>query len=159
MFPYVDANDRDVRCGREMRENGVNKKKNTRTEERVLIGGCDDLEDFTVLVVSLSMKQRVSASGRASKRINGRGGRGVGTDQPTPAASLDRGGGRVELFLEAVKRPKVAVDGRFEQAVGEDPTSRVVWGEVLPEERVIDVTCRQGVGASFVSAGAIVRGN
>ena len=105
-------------------------RRRTRTEEGVLIGGCDDFKNFAGLVVSLSNETNVSAHHRDVYQRRWR----WGTDQPAPAASLYRGGGRVELFLEAVERPKVAVDGGFEEAVGEDAASGLVWGEVLPEE-------------------------
>ena len=60
--------------------------------------------------------------------------------EPAPSGALDGGDGGVEGGLEVVERAKVTLDGLLEGAVVEGSTALVGGGEVLPEERVVDVT-------------------
>ena len=68
------------------------------------------------------------------------------THKPAPARALNCHSGGIELFDKVLGRTKVMVDGVFQGAILENTTVafgvRAVWGrcEVLPEERVVDVT-------------------
>jgi hypothetical protein len=62
--------------------------------------------------------------------------------QPSPPGALDPKCRGVELFLQVVEPAKVLVNRGLERAVLKDAagsTLVVCGGEVLPEERVVDV--------------------
>jgi hypothetical protein len=86
-------------------------------EERVLVGSGRNLETLSLRVVP----------------------------EPSPAGSLDTQGSGVELLLEVIERAESLLDGLLERTVLEDTTVTLVsgsrGGEVLPEQRVVDVTC------------------
>lgn len=60
--------------------------------------------------------------------------------KPSPTRALDGGDGGVEGGLEVVERAKVTLDGLLERTILEGSTALAGGGEVLPEERVVDVT-------------------
>ncbi len=60
--------------------------------------------------------------------------------EPSPTGSLDGGNGSVEARLEVVKRAKVTLDGLLEGTVVKLSTAVTGGSQVLPEERVVDVT-------------------
>ena len=67
------------------------------------------------------------------------------TNKPAPSASLDPSGDGVELGLEHIDAAKGAFDGILERAWLQDTTVTLSFGggtgEVLPEERMVDVPC------------------
>jgi hypothetical protein len=69
-----------------------------------------------------------------------------GTYKPAPARALNGHGGGIELLDKALERAPVVLDGVFQGAILENAAVALgmlaVWGgcEVLPEERVVDVT-------------------
>ena len=67
------------------------------------------------------------------------------TNKPAPPTALDSGGGGVELVLESVDAAECAFDGVFERAGREGAALTLPLGsggsQVLPEERMVDVTC------------------
>lgn len=67
------------------------------------------------------------------------------TYEPAPAGTLDTGSGGVEFLLEVVEGAESLSDGLLERTVGEDTTVALTLGlgtsKVLPEERMVDVSC------------------
>ena len=67
------------------------------------------------------------------------------TYEPAPAGALDGRGGGVELRLEGFEGAEGLDDRVLERAVAEDAAGAFAlggrWGEVLPEERVVDMAC------------------
>lgn len=61
-------------------------------------------------------------------------------DEPSPAAALDTSKSSVDLRLELVKTAKGVVDGSCESTRRGLTTTSVLGGQVLPEERVVQVT-------------------
>lgn len=74
-------------------------------------------------------------------------GTGLGVlDQPSPAGALDAGQSGVELLLHRVEAAVVGFDGLGESTRWGLTTTLRLGSEVLPEERVVDVTaCVGGV--------------
>ena len=69
--------------------------------------------------------------------------------EPAPAGTLDTSGGGVEFLLEVVEGSESLGDGLLEGTLGEGTTVALTLGlgtsKVLPEERVVDVSCgREG---------------
>lgn len=60
--------------------------------------------------------------------------------EPAPTGALDGGDGSVEGGLEVVERTKITLDGLLEGTVLELSAALAGGSEVLPEERVVDVT-------------------
>ena len=75
----------------------------------------------------------------------------IKTHEPAPAGALDGRSGGVELLLEGVEGAPLLDDGLLEGTVTEGAAVALALGrggrEVLPEERVVDVTC--GAAASI----------
>ena len=126
MLPGVDADQGHVGCKQESNHNPNHNASalpvfisflcracgwQKLTQQRVLVGSGDDVELLGLRVVA----------------------------EPAPAAALDGGDLCVELGLELVEAAKVAVDGILECTVGELTAAVLGRGEVLPEERVVDV--------------------
>jgi len=69
------------------------------------------------------------------------------TYDPAPTRALDPSSSRVELLLQDVQRTPALADGSLERAVLERAAVTLVLDsrrrEVLPEERVVDVTYGQ----------------
>lgn len=63
----------------------------------------------------------------------------IATNEPTPSTALNCGGLRVELSLEGVNGPEVAFNGRFEGTIVQFASVSGCWGQVLPEQRMIDM--------------------
>lgn len=91
---------------------------------------------------------------KAQERVLVRGGRdfetlGLGVvPQPSPTRSLDASSGSVELLLEVLEVTESSLNGGLERTVLEDTSLTLVrrgrGSEVLPKERVVDVTlCRE----------------
>lgn len=61
--------------------------------------------------------------------------------QPAPTASLDSCSLGVEFLFECIDGTKVAFNSGLERSSFEFAAFGAGWGQVLPKERVIDVTC------------------
>jgi hypothetical protein len=94
------------------------------TQQGVLVGGGDDLEDLGLLVVAL---HHVSNTRPENNRHS--------TYEPAPARTLDGSGLGVDLLDEVVKRAKVLLDllGKGARGGGLGRV-RTGGGKVLPEE-------------------------
>jgi hypothetical protein len=112
---------------------GRNRIFGARTNQRVLVGGGDDLELLRGGVVSLNIATRLDC---LQELVSNNA-----THQPAPPAPLDRSSLGVEALLELLHRAEVALDSALQRAVFELPA--VVRGgcEVLPEQRVVNVAC------------------
>jgi hypothetical protein len=107
VLPDVNADDRDVGCGVSLTVLSECQRKAQRTEQRVLVGGGDDLELLGALVET----------------------------EPAPSGSLDSGGLGVDLFLQVVKGAKVSGDLVVKSSRGRHlGLGRAARSEVLPEE-------------------------
>lgn len=117
MLPNVDTDDRDV------------------GEEGILVGSSDDLDALVGGVVALRSLISISS---CTYKIERR------TYDPAPTRALDTGGGGVELLLEVVEGAEGREDRRLEGSVLQDTAVTLALGgggrEVLPEERVVDVS-------------------
>lgn len=71
----------------------------------------------------------------------------MNTYEPAPAGALDGSGGGVELLLEGIEGAPSLEDSLLERAFTESTAVALALGgggrEVLPEERMVDVTCAQ----------------
>ncbi len=67
------------------------------------------------------------------------------TYQPAPATSLNSGSLRVELFFEFFNGAKVAFNSRFEGSGLQFASVAVGRSQILPEQRVVNVTLRRVV--------------
>ena len=62
--------------------------------------------------------------------------------EPAPSRALDAEGLSGEVRLEGIEGPEVGVDGIRQLARLEGTATRLVGGEVGPEEGVVDMTCK-----------------
>ncbi len=70
---------------------------------------------------------------------------GRATHQPTPSATLDSGCFGIELLLECFDGAKIAFDESLEWSTLELSTLFAGWSQVLPEQRMVDVSYSKGV--------------
>lgn len=64
--------------------------------------------------------------------------------KPAPARALNSGGGGIEFLLESIERTEVLDDGLAEGTILQgtaDTTIGAGFGQVLPEQGVVDMTC------------------
>ena len=59
--------------------------------------------------------------------------------EPAPAAALNGGKLTVELGLQAIEAAKVSLNRLLQWPRRKFSTSRLLWGQILPEEGVVDV--------------------
>lgn len=104
---------------------------------------------------SIDTKKRLEVAGdrvlvRASD--DAKGAAGLVLDQPGPTAALDSGQGGVDLLAQGVEGAKVLLDGLSQFAVGLTTAISAGRGEVLPEERVVDVATAVEVDQGSLSS-------
>ena len=110
-----------------------------------MIGGGHDLELLACSVVTLSnISHRISCST-------------IIAYQPSPAAALDSSSLSVECLLELFNRAEVAYDGRLERAFLDLTTALARWRKILPEKRMVDVTCNNARRHAVLRAACSVR--
>jgi hypothetical protein len=114
MFPDVDTNEGDE------------------GKERVLVGRGVNLKTLGGRVQTLSHSMSMTSCRNGS------------TNEPTPTAALNSKRGGIKLLLEVFEAAKLLLDSSLERAGLESASASSALGrsrgEILPEQRVIDVT-------------------